>query len=82
MQLYTVAKDGALVIWACSSSLQEMQDHIAMARRSLDVTGSSANGGGEGGETEEPEGDEEPVALENELEVDAEDRAKGINVFG
>ena len=32
MQLYTVAKDGAVVVWECSFSLSEMKDYIVKVR--------------------------------------------------
>ena len=32
IQLYTVAKDGAVVIWECSYSLKEMNDYIDKVR--------------------------------------------------
>ena len=32
VQLYTVAKDGAVVVWECSFSLKEMNSYIAKVR--------------------------------------------------
>lgn len=32
LQVYTVAKDGALVIWECNASQKEIQENIEMAR--------------------------------------------------
>ena len=48
VQLYTVAKDGAVVVWECSFSLSEMKDYISRVR----VTSSRAEGSrGEGEES-------------------------------
>jgi hypothetical protein len=38
LQLYTIAKDGAVVVWECSYSLTEMQDYIAKMRGASDTS--------------------------------------------
>ena len=49
-QLYTVAKDGAVVVWECSLTVKEMQEYISKVRGSSD---SSSVAHGSHGDEEE-----------------------------
>ena len=79
-QLYTVAKDGAVVVWECSMTLTEMQEYIRKMREGRDGEkkggGSEEEGAGEEegdtqkeceaveGSGDEGDSDGEPVAME------------------
>lgn len=70
VQLYTVAKDGALVVWECSMTQKEMHEYVEMACASKDKAthreeGMVTRGVVRDGETEEGGGEEEegPVVM-------------------
>ena len=65
LQVYTVAKDGALVVWECSMTLTEMQDYIKTT-----TTRKDKEEEGEGEEEEEEEGVEQMTAGDEKSDSD------------
>ena len=93
LQLYTVAKDGAVAVWNCSMNLEDMKSHIRECaklrrrrwrRRKLELEGKMGEDdiveqeeGEMVDESEEAEGEGVRVGEEGEAEEGEEEREEG-----
>ena len=67
LQVYTVAKDGALVVWECSMTLTEMQDYI---KKTTTTRKDMEEAEEEGEEEEGEEGVEQMIAGDEKNDSD------------